>query len=96
MATDPDSAREPSRGERWWQMLERLRVLFWALTAGVVGLYLYGLFLGIYSPLQLGALSIVCLVLLAGFAVHEVRLRRERQRHPPHELDHSDRERRGW
>jgi hypothetical protein len=78
------------------EAFEKFRVVFWALTAGVLGLYLFGLFLGIYSPLQLGALSIVCLVLLVMFAIHEVRLRRELRANPPRELDHSDRERRGW
>jgi hypothetical protein len=78
------------------EQFEKLRVVFWALAAGVVGLYLYGLFLGIYSPLQLGVLSIVCLALLVLFAIHEFRLRQERKAHPPHEFDHADRERRGW
>lgn len=78
------------------EAFEKLRVVFWALTAGVVGLYLYGLFLGIYSPLQLGLLSIVCLVLLVLFAIHELRLRQQRKKFPPHEFDHTDRERRGW
>ncbi len=70
--------------------------MFWALAAGVLGLYLYGLFLGIYSPLELGAVSIVCLVLLVVFAIHEARLRLELKNRPRRELDHSDRERRGW
>ena len=96
MATEPDSAPELSRGERWSRTFERLRVAFWALVAGILGLYFYGLFLGIYSPLQLGVLSIVCLALLIAFALHEVRLRMERRKHPPHEFDHRDRERRGW
>lgn len=78
------------------ERFEQLRVAFWALTAGIIGLYLYGLFLGIYSPLQLGVLSVVCLVLLVLFAIHEVRLRRERRKFPPHTFDHRDRERRGW
>jgi TRAP-type C4-dicarboxylate transport system permease large subunit len=75
---------------------DKFRAVFWALAAGVVGLYLYGLFLGIYSPLQLGLLSVVCLVLLVMFAMHELALRRERRSHPPKEFDHTDRERRGW
>lgn len=75
---------------------EQFRVVFWAVTAGVIGLYLFGLFLGVYSPLQLGALSVLCLALLVLFTIHEVLLRRERRKHPPHEFDHTDRERRGW
>jgi hypothetical protein len=77
-------------------LFERFRVAFWALTAGVLGLYLYGLFIGIYGPLELGLLSFVCIALLVLFAIHEVRLRREMRRHPPHTFDHADRERRGW
>lgn len=78
------------------EAFEKFRVVFWALVAGVVGLYLFGLFLGVYSPLELGVLSIFCLALLVAFAIHEVQLRRARRLHPPHELDHTDRERRGW
>jgi hypothetical protein len=78
------------------ELFARFRVAFWALAAGVIGLYLYGLFTGVYSPLQLGTLSFVCLGLIVLFAIHEVRLRREMRRHPPHTYDHTDRERRGW
>ena len=78
------------------EAFEKFRVAFWLLSAAVLGLYLYGLFLGIYGPLELGALSIVCLVLLVLFAIHELRLRRELASRPRRELDHADRERRGW
>ena len=78
------------------ELFARFRVAFWALTAGVIALYLYGLFAGVYSPLQLGALSFVCLALMLLFVIHEIRLRREMRRHPPHTYDHADRERRGW
>ncbi len=74
---------------------ERFRVVFWVCTAGIIGLYLYGLIWQAYSPLQLGALSVVCLVLLALFVFHEVRMRIELHRHP-REVDHTDRERRGF
>jgi hypothetical protein len=77
-------------------LFARFRVVFWALTAGVIGLYLYGLVTRVYNPLQLGALSFLCLGLIVLFAIHEVRLRRELNRHPPHPYDHADRERRGW
>ncbi len=77
------------------QTFERFRVAFWVFSAGVVGLYLYGLVWQAYSPLQLGALSVVCLALLALFVVHEVMLRRDLRNHP-REVDHTDRERRGF
>jgi uncharacterized membrane protein len=77
------------------QTFERFRVAFWVFSAGVVGLYLYGLVWQAYSPLQLGALSVVCLALLALFVVHEVMLRRDLRNHP-REVDHADKERRGF
>lgn len=78
------------------ELFARFRVVFWALAAGIIGLYLYGLFVGIYGPLELGLLSFACLGLIVLFAIHELRLRREMRRHPPHSYDHTDRERRGW
>jgi hypothetical protein len=77
------------------ERFERFRVAFWVFAAGLVGLYLYGLVWGAYSPLQLGVLSFACLALLALFVFHEVRLRLA-LRNSPHEIDHSDKERRGW
>jgi hypothetical protein len=74
---------------------ERFRVAFWVFAAGAVGLYLYGLVWQAYSPLQLGALSVICLALLALFVTHEVMLRRELRNHP-REVDHTDKERRGF
>ena len=73
----------------------RFRVAFWVFSGGVIGLYLYGLVWGAYSPLQLGALSVVCLVILALFVFHEIRLRIELHNHP-REVDHTDKERRGF
>lgn len=79
------------------ELFGRFRVAFWAFSAGLVGLYLYGLIWGAYSPLDLGGgvLSIVCITLLVLFAIHEVHMRREMRRHR-HDMDHSDRERRGF
>ena len=74
---------------------EKFRVAFWMFTAGIVGLYLYGLVWQAYSPLQLGALSVACLALLVLFIAHEVMLRRDLRRHP-REVDHADKERRGF
>lgn len=75
-------------------LLDNLRVAFWVLATGVVVLYVYGLVLGVYSPLQLGLLSVVCLALIVGLAIHEVRLRKALKEDP--HRDHTDRERRGW
>ena len=77
------------------ETFERFRVVFWVGSAGLLGLYLYGLVWGAYSALQLGALSVVCLILLVLFVVHEIRLRLELHRHP-REVDHTDKERRGF
>ena len=43
----------------------------------------------------LGLLSFVCIGLLVLFVFHEVRLRRELHKHP-REVDHTDKERRGF
>jgi hypothetical protein len=77
------------------QAFERFRVAFWVGAAAIIGLYLYGLFVGIYSPLELGALSFACLALLVLFTIHEVRMRLELRAHP-REVDHTDKERRGF
>ena len=74
---------------------EKFRVAFWVAAAGVVGLYLYGLVWQAYGPLELGLLSVICLTLLALFVAHEVMLRRELRNHP-REVDHTDKERRGF
>lgn len=74
---------------------ERFRVAFWVFSAGLVGLYLYGLVWGAYTALQLGALSVVCLGLLILFVFHEIRLRIDLHKHP-REVDHTDKERRGF
>ncbi|HEU4980303.1 MAG TPA: hypothetical protein VFT14_03735 [Solirubrobacterales bacterium] len=34
-------------------------MFFWVLTAGILGMYVYGLFLDIFGPLELGALSFI-------------------------------------
>jgi membrane protein implicated in regulation of membrane protease activity len=79
---------------------EKFRLLLWGLAAGVVGLYLYGLFLGLYSPLQLGLLSAVCLALIILFGIHELRLRRELRAGTYHDEyaseTHAAKERRGF
>jgi hypothetical protein len=77
------------------QAFARFRVAFWVASAGILGLYLYGLAWGAYSPLELGVLSVVCVALLVLFVFHEVRLRLEIHRHP-REVDHTDKERRGF
>jgi hypothetical protein len=77
------------------QAFAKFRVGFWVFSAGIICLYLYGLFFQAYSPLELGVISVICLTLLGLFAVHEVLLRRELQKHP-READHTDKERRGF
>lgn len=74
----------------------KFRLAFWALVAAVIALYGIGLFLGIYSPLQLGLLSFFCLGLIVLFTFHELALRREMKAHPDQSADHENRERRGW
>ena len=59
---------------------ERFRLLLWTLAAAVIGFYIYGLFLGLYGPLELGLLSVLSLFLIVLFTIHELRLRREPRR----------------
>lgn len=77
------------------ERFEKLRVLFWTLTAGLLALYVFGLVLGVYSPLELGLLSVLCVVLLVLFTIHEIRLRRKLKAEP-RQVDHADKERRGF
>ena len=77
-------------------LFAKFRLAFWALVAAVIALYAIGLFLGIYSPLQLGLLSFLCLGLVVLFTFHELALRRELKAHPDPGADHTNRERRGW
>ena len=73
----------------------KFRVAFWVPRGGLLGLYIYGLVWGAYGALELGVLSFACLALLALFVFHEVRLRSELRGHPQ-EVDHTDKERRGF
>lgn len=79
---------------------ERFRLFLWGLAAGVIALYVFGLVLGAYGPLELGLLSVICLVLVVLFAIHEMRMRRNlRDKKTSDESDHerhSARERRGF
>jgi membrane protein implicated in regulation of membrane protease activity len=79
---------------------ERFRLLLWALAAAVIGFYFYGLFLGLYGPLELGLLSVVSLSLIVLFTIHELRLRRELRKGKYHDEyareGHDARERRGY
>jgi membrane protein implicated in regulation of membrane protease activity len=79
---------------------EKFRLLLWGLAGIMIGLYLYGLFLGLYGALQLGLLSVLCLALIVLFAIHELRLRRELQAGTHHDEyaseTHAAKERRGF
>jgi hypothetical protein len=79
---------------------EKFRLFLWALAGIVIGLYLYGLFLGLYEPLELGLLSFLCLALIVLFAIHEFRLRRELRAGTHHDEyaseTHAAKERRGF
>ena len=79
---------------------ERFRLLLWTLAAAVIGFYIYGLFLGLYGPLELGLLSVLSLFLIVLFTIHELRLRRELRKGKFHDEyaseSHEARERRGF
>ena len=79
---------------------EKFRLFLWGLAGIVIGLYLYGLLLGLYGPLELGLLSFVCLALIVLFGIHELRLRRELRAGTYHDEyaseTHAAKERRGF
>ncbi len=81
--------------------VDRLSLVFLTLALGAIGLYVFGLVLGVFAPADLWFFGIAVAILAALIAVHSVRLRR-RLRHPGPEHDelmrdmHQLRERRGF
>ena len=73
-----------------------------ALLAGLayLGFYVYGLVMGVFSPFELWAFTILAVVFAAAFIVHMVRLRRAMRTPGAHEQlmreAHVYRERRGF
>ena len=57
-------------------ILERSRVAFWAASLGVIVLFLFLVAFAGLGISQVGWLSVVVLVLLIAFAIHEIRLAR--------------------
>jgi hypothetical protein len=73
-----------------------------ALLAGLayLGFYVYGVILGVFSPVELYGFTIIAGVCLATFIIHMVRLRRAMKTPGGHEAmmrqAHVHRERRGF
>lgn len=82
---------------RWSGTLSRLALL---LALAYLGFYVYGLILGVFSPVELWGFTILALVFTAAFIVHIVRLRRAMRTPGAHEKlmreAHVYRERRGF
>jgi len=77
--------------------LSRLALL---LGLAYLGFYVYGLIMGVFSPLELWGFTVLALVFAAAFVVHMVRLRRAMRTPGAHEQlmreAHVYRERRGF
>ena len=52
----------------------------WLIALGYLGLYLYGLFLGVFSPGELIGFTLLAIAIAVAFAVHVVRYRWEMAR----------------
>jgi hypothetical protein len=67
---------------------------------GYLGFYVYGLVMGVFSPLELAGFSLVAVGCLAAVVVHSLRLRRAMRTRGEHEAlmrqAHYYRERRGF
>lgn len=77
--------------------LSRLALL---VALGYLGFYVYGLVMGVFSPLELFGFTILAAVFAAAFVVHLVRIRRAMKTPGQHEAimreAHVFRERRGF
>jgi TRAP-type C4-dicarboxylate transport system permease large subunit len=77
--------------------LSRLALL---VGLGYLGFYVYGLIMGVFSPLELWGFTILAIVFAAAFIVHTIRLRRLMRTPGGHEAmmrdAHVYRERRGF
>jgi hypothetical protein len=72
---------------------------YWPLST-YLGFYVYGVILGIFSPMQLYGFTIIAMVCAAAFIVHLVRIRRAMKTPGGHEAmmreAHVHREHRGF
>ena len=75
----------------------RLAVL---VALGYLGFYVYGLIMGVFSPVELLGFTILAVVFTAAYIIHAVRLRRAMKTAGQHEAlmreAHVYRERRGF
>jgi hypothetical protein len=80
--------------------LGRLTRLALLLGLGYLGFYVYGVIMGVFSPIELWGFTILAIVFAAAFIVHMVRLRRAMRTPGAHEAlmrdAHVYRERRGF
>ena len=61
--------------------LGKAATLFWILSLGYLGLYVYCVVIGFFSPGEMIALGVVALVLAAGSLWHAVRVARTMRDH---------------
>lgn len=82
------------------QLVERFGRLFVLVGLGYLGFYVYGLVMGVFSPAEMVAFTVLAVVFAVAFVLHVVRVRRamrdpEQHDRIMHEL-HTHRERRGF
>jgi TRAP-type C4-dicarboxylate transport system permease large subunit len=81
----------------WFGSLTRLALL---LALAYLGFYVYGLIMGVFSPVELLGFTILAVVFAAAFIIHMIRLRHVMKTPGAHEelmrQAHVYRERRGF
>lgn len=64
----------------------RLTIVFWLLALGYLGLYVYGLVMGVFSPGEMVGFTVVAVVIAVLYAVRVIRVRRAMRDHNHDEL----------
>lgn len=81
-------------------LLGKLSRLALLVALGYLGFYVYGLIMGVFSPIELLGFTILAVVFAAAYIVHALRLRRAMKTAGQHEAlmreAHVYRERRGF
>lgn len=81
-------------------LMSKLGLLFVVAGLGYLGFYVYGVVLGVFSPVELIGFTILAIFFASVFVVHVVRLRRAmdapQQREAIMHETHVHRERRGF
>jgi hypothetical protein len=77
----------------------RVLVAFWLLALGYLGFYVFGLVMGLFSPIEMLGFTIAAAVIAVSFTVHAIRVSHAIRDHADDEMMrgiHQYRERRGF